>query len=95
MPYLSIVIARASHRDNASVGVRDVHLPDNWLLNARRGCRFLRRRATGGKGAMRYAMADLSYYRTCDRTRRSPWTPRGGIDQRMTLPEVLLGPPRK
>jgi hypothetical protein len=36
-PYLNIAMVKAMYHDNASMGVRDVHLPaGGWLLNTRR-----------------------------------------------------------
>jgi hypothetical protein len=35
-PYLKVAMAKALHHGNMSVGVHDVHLPDGWLLKARK-----------------------------------------------------------
>jgi hypothetical protein len=35
-PYMSVGIAQALYKQNAPVGLRDVHLPDGWHLNAGR-----------------------------------------------------------
>jgi hypothetical protein len=36
MPYMSMEITQALYKQNASMGMRDVHLPGGWHLNARR-----------------------------------------------------------
>jgi hypothetical protein len=35
-PYMNVEIAQALYDQNVSVGLRDVHLPGGWHLNARR-----------------------------------------------------------
>jgi hypothetical protein len=35
-PYMSVEIAQALYDQNASMGLRDVHLPGGWHLNTRR-----------------------------------------------------------
>jgi hypothetical protein len=34
--YMSVEIAQAMYDQNVSVGLRDVHLPNGWHLNAKR-----------------------------------------------------------
>jgi hypothetical protein len=82
-PYLSIVMAKAMYRGNASVGVRDVHLPA-VASSMRGGYPSLRCHATGGNDTTSSAAVARSCHRTCGRTRRSPWTRRGGTDRRMS-----------
>jgi hypothetical protein len=35
-PYMNVEIAQALYDQNMSVGLRDIHLPGGWHLNARR-----------------------------------------------------------
>jgi hypothetical protein len=35
-PYMNVEMAMALHHQNMSVGWRDIHLPDGWILKARR-----------------------------------------------------------
>jgi hypothetical protein len=67
------------------MGVRNVHLPGGWHLNARR---------VTGSNATIYAAAGLSCRRICGRTRPSPWIPPSGIDQRSTMTTTTRRRPR-
>jgi hypothetical protein len=91
---MSVEIVQALYGQNMSVGLRDVHLPDEWHLSPE-GCRSLRCLVVGGRGGMRSSDGGLSFRRIYARTRRpSPWTQSGRIAL-PTSPEALIGAPRR